>query len=218
MTTVGGLRDQLARDLNDPELAAWTWEQLAPYLMEAVHLIVRREPEAFARERILELEGGRDYHPVCGCLRLADANVIGQCRKDGTVWNRLAGFKDSGLWPGGDLPSMPVGSPFKLEEFSICDDGRTLRVYPRIPPGTSAFVLVRCPAMPDFDDPSEDIDGAYKVVMVQWALYRAKMVDGESNPAVVSVANSHRDLALSLLGIANAAAGAGAERERRSGK
>ena len=133
-------------------------------------------------------------------MRLVDTNVVGQCHEDGTVWNRLSGFADSGLWPGGDIPSMPVSRPFKLVEYSISDDGRTIRVYPRVPPRSKAWILVRCPVMPDFEDGEWLVDDVCAAIMIQWALYRAKMVDGENNAAIAAVANGHRDMALALMG------------------
>lgn len=200
MISVGELRRRLAADLADPDLSTWSWPQLAGYLDEAADVIVRRKPDAFVRERILTLHGGREWHPICDCLRLVRDNVIGQCDSEGTVTRRLAGVLESALWPGEDLPPRADRKPFRLREFSVSDDGLKIRVYPRIPPGTTVHVLARCPVMPDWFDHAEEVDGSLAVALVQWAMYRALMIDGERGPAVAAAAASHLELFNSFVG------------------
>ena len=200
MTTVGELRARLANDLADPGHVTWPWDVLAGYLREGFEIIARVRPDAFAAGRVLRLEGGREWHDVCDCARLSRDAVVGQCDSAGVVFNRLAPVVEAGFWPGRDLPPKGGRKPLKLREFSVEDDGLKLRVYPRIPPGTVVHVLVRCPVAPDFHDPEAEIDGGYDVLLCQWVLYRALMVDGERGAAATSVAQSHLILFNSLLG------------------
>jgi hypothetical protein len=200
MITVGEMLAGLGRDLADPGHVVWPLRQLVGHLSEAVEIIARAKPDAFAKERILELRGGREWHPVCGCLRLSAANVVGQCDRSGMVWNRLAPVAEDGAWPGADPPPGIGRRPFRLREFSVADDGRTVRPYPRVPPGTTVHLLVRCPVMPDWSDPSDLVDGSLASACLQWAMYRALAVDGEREPAVAAAAEAHREVFNSLIG------------------
>jgi hypothetical protein len=200
MIDVAGLMDRLAADLADPGHVAWPWPQLAGYLREGAAVVIRLKPDAFVRERVLRLEGGEGWHPICDCERLTKEAVIGQCDSAGVVFKRLPPVSESALWPGADLPPRADRRPFRLREFSLADDGLRLRVYPRIPPGVTAYVLVRCPVMPDFMDPGQPIDDSLAAALVQWAMYRALLVDGERGPSVAAAAESHRDVFNTLVG------------------
>jgi hypothetical protein len=88
-----------------------------------------------------------------------------------------------------------------IREYSIAADGKALRIYPRVPLNEKAYLSVRCPVLPNaFDDKSE-VDAEESVAVVQWVLYRARMVDGDASQANLAVADKHMGTIASLLGI-----------------
>jgi hypothetical protein len=46
-----------------------------------------------------------------------------------------------------------------------------------------------------------EVSSEVAAAVIQWVLYRAQSVDGEHNPAIVTMANNHLELFFTLLGV-----------------
>lgn len=202
MERLGGILDRLAADLNDAEagheFTSWTRDQLRGYLIEACQVITQARPEFFMQDRLLELTGCQDYYEVCGCQKITEDGVLGQADSSGHIFHTIKPRPDgaAGRWPG---RACPPGSPFKVREFSVTADGRFLRLYPGIPPRQTVYIAVRCAVLPE--DDGSFLPGAVIPAAVQYVLFRAKMVDGENNPAVLTAAVRHWAVFAALTGI-----------------
>jgi hypothetical protein len=205
---MGHILDRLARDLNDAapghEFTAWPKDQLRTYVIEACRTFDSIRPNKFDQLRLLVLEGCQDFHDVCPCSKLTATGILGQADSSGNVFGTIKARPDgpAGQWPG---KACPPGDPFRIREYTLSDDGGSVRVYPNVPPGRTAYLSVRCAVFPDEDD-SEVPDDVVPAV-IQWALFRAKMVDGENNAAIVTVAAQHRATFSMLLGVKDPGAG-----------
>lgn len=190
---VGSLLNRLATDLNDAapghEFTTWSREQLGAYLEEAIQLAFVERPDLFIEERVVKVEPCVQRQPACDCTRVR--RVLGQCTPDGRVLHPLRPRQvdDRLVWTGRSCPSNPKN--FKLTQYAIDDSADALWVWPAVPAGIDVYVLVECAVMPQGIDESYEIPVDLQAAVVQWALYRARMVDAENNSAVFEVAKEH---------------------------
>jgi hypothetical protein len=204
MSRVLDLLTRVSEDLNDfaenYEYTTWPKEQLRAYMLEAFQLVLKSRPEIFNEDRVLALRSGSEHHDIrgrCGCDSLSLDGVLGQSDKYGNILRRVRPRSDGALdaFPGGYCPTRP----YRILEYAVSADGKSVRVYPSVPPRETVYLAVRCAVIPrrDRDGVPEEIAPA----VVQWMLYRAKMVDGENNPAVLSAAVYHWQTCAALLGV-----------------
>jgi hypothetical protein len=202
MTTVADMLDGLAHDLADRdaghEHTVWARKQLLNYLREAFQVICASSPDVFARDVTVTLGSGPQFHRPCECDALSVSSVLGQSDRFGQVlWPlRLHGEGPRFDWQGSVCPAR--GDPPRLREYSLHPDGRSIRVYPDIPPGRTVHLALRCAVLPK-DEP-DDVPDRVLPPAVQWALYRAKTVDGENNPPMLQAANAHLTAFAALTG------------------
>ena len=201
MPSVGEVLDQISRDLNDFEgghaATAWSRDQLRWYLREGFGLILQAMPGIFDKTKTARLEPGQLYYDLCGCGSLRNEAVLGQCDAAGAIIRPIRPRGDSLRDQWLEPPRSP--GPFKLREFSISPDGRSIRVYPMVPPGHKVWIALRCADYPEKD--SDEVRDEAAIPAIQWSLYRAKMVDGESGPASLYAAITHWQTCAALLGI-----------------
>lgn len=189
--TLGELVDQLAIDLNDAapgfQFSTWSRDQLLFYLGEGLAKAFSRRPELFKETVILKLEPG-SLQDICDCEKLKPGDVLGQSTAEGRILHELKlRSSDPRLsWPG---RSCPDDEPFRLKEYSLSPDGRTLKVYPPVPPRTDVWLALRCSIAPDGGADTE-VNSELRPAVMQWGLYRALMVEAENNPAVLRMAES----------------------------
>jgi hypothetical protein len=203
---MGTVLDRLAVDLNDAapghEFTTWSKDQLRGYLAEACQIISQTRSDLFSQFQVLSFTGHKEFYDICPCLSLNKDSVLGQSDECGTVlWTlkpRQTG--QAGRWPG---RPCPPGGDFRLREFSLAGDGTSIKFYPSIPPKVTVYVAVQCEVAPDEDDSNFSEEAV--PAAIQWALYRAKMVDGENNPTILSVAAKHLETFTLLAGIKNVA-------------
>jgi hypothetical protein len=202
MATVGEALLRLAADLGDAapghEFASWPREQLRGYLAEACQIVSEAKPGTFSRDLVLSFTGTRPSYDLCPCSTLSADEVLGQSDELGNVlWSlKPRPYGAKGRWPG---PECPPPAKFRLREFSVSPDGRSIQFYPNIPPGLTVHLAARCSAFPS-GDWDEVADKAYPAI-AQYVLYRAKMVDGENNPAVLTAASKHLEAFSLLVGV-----------------
>lgn len=196
------LLDQIAVDLNDAApghvFTTWSREQLRAYLEEAIQIAFTERPDLFMETRVIKVKPCTVVQDTCDCTQVR--RVIGQSTAGGSIIKYLR-FKQSGtdklVWNGRTCRVHP--KKFELQEYYI--DGVTDKVwvYPEVPAGIDVYILVECAVIPDVFGPSYNIHTELRAAVVQWVLYRAKMVDGENNTAIVSVANYHKTTFWELL-------------------
>lgn len=190
---IGLLLKQLAVDLNDAapghENTTWSRSQLRAYLEEAMSIVFIERPDLFIETRVIKVQPCTVVQDTCDCEHVR--RVIGQSTKDGRILKYLRPKKapDRLVWTGRVCRSRV--QDFSLSQYYIDDVTNKLWLFPQMPAGLDIYVAVECAVAPsDFSD-SASIPDAVQAAVVQWVLYRAKMVDGEYNPVIVQVANQH---------------------------
>lgn len=192
---IGSLIDQVSGELNDfapgNKFTVWSREQIRAFLGEGLVLVYGKRPELFVEEKIIKVEPCVAVQDICDCSSVR--TVLGQSTEGGRIIKTLRRLssKDSLRWPGKSC--FVDADNFRLKSYSI--DGRTarLRFYPQVPAGVDVWVLIECSVKPiDFSDGAE-YEPDMEVAAVQWALWKAKMIDAENNATVFSVAQAHHE-------------------------
>lgn len=197
----GSLLDQLAVDLNDAapghEFTTWSKQQIRAYLEEAIQTAFIERPDLFTDTRVIKLKPCTVVQDTCDCTHVR--RVIGQSTKDGRVFKTLRPKKndDKLRWTGRTCPVSP--KDFELQEYSIDNVTDKLWVYPQVPAGLDVYIAVECAILPETFGDDYDIPGELQAAVVQWVLFRAKMVDGENNTTIIQVANAHKQTFWELL-------------------
>lgn len=192
--TMSSLLDKLAVDLNDAapghEFTTWSQSQLRAYLTEAVELAFAERPDLFTETRIIKMQPCTVVQDTCDCAHIR--RVIGQSTKDGRIIRPLRPRKhnDKIFWTGRTCLKRDKG--FALTQYYIDEMSDKLWVYPQVPAGMDVYVMVECAVFPDAGVEGYEVPAELRAAVVQWVLYRAKMVDGENNTSIVSVANHHK--------------------------
>lgn len=193
---VGSLLDILARDLNDYandgyKHVTWSAEQLRTYLGEGLQLAFANRPDLFMETKVIPVEPCTEVQTKCDCDTIH--RVLGQSTKGGRVIKglRRRNSQSKLIWPGDRCPVDP--NKFELKSYSVDSMTGTLRLYPPAPPLAELWVLVECAVRPSGDITDDmEIPVAVDAAVKQWVYYRAKTVDGENNPNILSVANGHK--------------------------
>lgn len=198
---VSSLLEQLAVDLNDAapghEFTTWSRDQIRAYLIEGIQVSFSVRPDLFIETVIIKAEPCSVVQDTCGCTHIR--RVIGQSTKNGRVIKELRqrSNDDKLRWTGRTCPVSP--DKFELKEYSIDNATDKLWLYPQVPAGKEIYVMVECAKVPEDIDNDYDIPAELLAPVVQWVLYRAKMVDGENNTAIIQVATGHQNTFWALL-------------------
>lgn len=198
---LSALLDQIAVDLNDaaPGHVYTTWhrDQIRAYLEEAIQVAFTNRPDLFTATRIMKVQNCNVVQQACDCTKIR--RVIGQSTKDGRLikpLRRLAG-NDNLRWQGRMCPAYP--DDFELNDYSIDNKMDKVWVFPAVPPTLDIYVLVECSIVPENLDDSYEIPAELVAAVRQWALWLAKIVDGENNALIVDVAQKHQETFWRLL-------------------
>ena len=200
MASLQDLVKQVSIDLNDyaagHEFTTWTEEQLSAYIIEGLQVAFTFRPELFMRSVVVELTAGNSVQRPCDCTKIR--RVYGICTKEGRLLYGIRKRKasDKLQWYGATCPVNPKN--YKARDYYIDSEGDTLFIEPPPPVGQKTYALVECAHAPTADD-GADIPVELQAPAIQWALYRAKMVDGENNATIYQVANSHKQTCFDLL-------------------
>lgn len=202
MATVADVITQLSLDLNDPFHDAWTVEQLEAYLREGIQNVFLERADLFTEVKVIRLDPCTVRQSVCDCERII--RVIGQTDANGRVIKGLRRkmTKDSLVWPRTECATSPA--KFRLREYRIDNDTSSFWVYPEPPAGQDTYVSVECSVAPTDFDGAVELHPEVEAAALQWAFYRACMVDGENNATMLNRAQIHRDTFYALLGIQRA--------------
>lgn len=194
---LGSLLYQLAVDLNDAEsgheYTTWTQDQLRAYLSEGIQATFTERPDLFMEVKTIKVTACDTVQDTCECSTIS--KVLGQATASGRVIRsiRRRSSSEKLIWRGKTCPGDPRN--FELREYSIDPITGTLQLYPPVPPDVDVYIAVECSVRPDTDnwDDSFDLNNEVVPMVMQWALYRAKMVDGENNALIIQVAVGHKN-------------------------
>lgn len=192
---------RVSEDLNDQAVGhsfvTWGESQIRAYLVEALQVAYTVRPDLFISEHVFRLAPGSSSQRPCACGQIK--RVVGVCNAQGRVLYpiRKRRASDRLLWRGGGCPGDP--SRYRVRDYAIDVDGASFTVEPPPPAGQDVYVLVECAVEPGdgYDLGAVPVD--LRAAVVQWALYRAKMVDGENNATIFAVAKEHKSTFFSLL-------------------
>lgn len=187
------LRAKIALDLNENvpghEWTTWTENQVDGYILDALLILFQERPELFVHQQILEVAASNPQD-ICNCTRIE--RVFGECNEQGTILRplRKRSHSDKLVWPGASCKQDP--RYFHLREYALEENGTQLWVFPHPPAGLSVNVLVECLVLPDKLTADSELDNELVPAIIQWVLFRAKMMDGENNPAIAQIASAHQ--------------------------
>lgn len=198
---MSNLIDQIGIDLNDfasgHEFTTWSREQIAYYVREGLQIAFYFRPEFFTANKVFKLTGGTSFQKVCNCSDIK--RVIGVCDENGNVKYQVKSRKHdlNNEWYGRACQQDP--RKYRMNEYTIDGGQNAVWVYPAPPGGSSIFMLIECADLPTEVDETYAVNDEAAAAVVQWALFRAKMVDGENNSLIVNVANEHKKTCFNLL-------------------
>lgn len=203
MATLQDVVQQVSVDLNDYapgyEFTTWTEPQLTAYVIEGLQVAYQVRPDLFLDAHVIKLDSGTSIQRPCGCTQVR--RVYGVCDSTGRVLYGLRKRKDSDKlkWYGTVCPTDP--RHYRAREYSIDSEGDTLYIEPAPPAGQDVFILVECAVAPTSDNikATTNIEPELVAPIIQWALYRAKMMDSENNSTIFAVAKEHKTTCFALL-------------------
>lgn len=213
MATANELLTRTAKDLNDyfegdpnKQFQRWDIGQLLSYWNEALCLMYSFNPSKFKCVRVAKLSYGINT-VICDCKKVL--SIIGVSDKDGNVLYEIEpDKKDKTLKWGGfrpnNCPKYEHTRDFKLKNYKIeSDKDGSIFVNPPIPYGKDVYIKYMCETPPepmDMNNLNSNVGGddcSHIAIGIHWALFRALMVDEESQSSVV-LADKHLQLFLKL--------------------
>lgn len=214
MTTINDLLIRTARDLNDytdnmpnKQFQRWTRNQLLGYWNEALCVIYSLSPSKFKCAKVAKLQPGINQ-VFTDCDRVL--SVIGVSDAKGNVLYEIEQDKaDKALKWGGfrprSCPTYQHTKDFKLTNYRIATDkDGSVFVKPAIPYGADVHLKFMCETPPipfeqnDLDADVEQSNCSDMTFGIHWVLFRALMVDEESQSSV-SLAGQHLQLFFTLM-------------------
>lgn len=203
MASLQDLVRQVSIDLNDyaagHEFTTWTEEQVAAYILEGLQVAFTFRSELFMRTAVIELTAGNSVQRPCDCTKIR--RVYGISTKDGRLLYGIRKRKasDKLQWYG---KTCPVDLKYwKARDYYIDSEGDTIFIEPAPPVGQKTYALIECASAPTMEDLNNgmEIPVELQAPAIQWALYRAKMIDSENNATIFSVAQHHKETCFQLL-------------------
>lgn len=200
-----------AQDLNDyiegepnRQFQRWSRNQLTAYWNEALCIMFSLNPSKFKKAKVAKLVPGINQ-TFEGCKRVL--SIIGVSDKDGNVLYEIEQDKeDKKLKWGGYRPrrcvSLTHTADFKLASYRIMSDkDGSVFVKPEVPYGKDIYIKYMCETPPEpikVGGEISDTDCANIALGIHWVLFRALMVDEESQ-ASNALASNHLQLFFKLL-------------------
>lgn len=191
---------QVSIDLNDyapgHEFTTWPAAQLKAYVIEGMQTAFIYRPDLFIKTKVVKLTPGSAVQKFCDCTQVR--RVLGQCNANGRLLYPVRKKKhtDKTMWFGRKCAVNPA--QYKLREYSIDDDTDAVWVDPIPPGGQDVYVLIECSEEPTAENVTE-VSTELRAAVIQWALFRAKMVDSENSTTISAVAKEHKTTFFQLL-------------------
>lgn len=184
---------QVANELNDAaprhEFTSWSRGLVLSFIFDALRVLYQERSELFEKRVILTVTS-EGVSGGCGCTKYD--RVWGQSDANGNIlWPLRERVDDvKNVWTGARCSVSP--NNFKLKSYSISDNGTDLRVYPSPPRGYVFYILATCTEAPT-EEETNSVDDELVPAVIQWALFKAKMMDAENNPAIFNTAVTHQN-------------------------
>lgn len=188
---------QVSQDLNDQlvnyEYTHWTSEQLDGYLQEAFYVLAYYLPEQFYKKIVVTIDPNKVWQDVCtSCTEII--KVYGLSDENGKVTKVLYRKKDDDIYIPADFDFKHCTSPTDIYAYSLNSiDNKSFRLYGDLKPtDTDYHVLIEC-----FQEPTsetEEVPDRFVAIIKQWMLYRAMIIDSESNSGIAAIARQHGEL------------------------
>lgn len=202
MTSLRNLAAQVSTDLNDfapgHEFTTWSEDQINAYIIEGLQIAFGLRSDLFLSPVVIKLEPGSHWQKPCNCTQIQ--RVYGVCNEQGRVLYEIRKRKSgpSMMWTG------PVckGDPrhYRADSYAIDPVLDQIYVDPEPPAGQDVYLLVGCAQIPDAEQVKRDgVPLEAQAAVVQWALYRAKMVDSENDSSLMAAAKEHQQTFFALL-------------------
>lgn len=213
MTTLNDLLVRTARDLNDytdnvpnRQFQRWTRSQLKSYWDEALCVMYSLNPSKFKCVKVAKLQPGINQ-VFEGCDKVL--SIIGVSDKDGNVLYEIEQsstdkkLKWGGFRPRKCPPTFKHTRDFKLDSYRIATDkDGSVFVSPPVPYGKEMYMKYMCQVPPEpVSENEDDVSGSSCSDItfgIHWVLFRALMVDEESNSST-QLASQHLQLFFKLL-------------------
>ena len=190
---------QISIDLNDYapgyEFTTWTKEQLHAYVVEGLQIAFQYRPDFFISREVLELQQGI-LQTVCGSSKIY--SILGICDKDGNLLYQIhrRKFSERLAWTGNTYTPDP--RRYKVRDYTVDKTAsNAFNIYPAVPAGANLYCLAEVSRIPT--DATDEVRDELCAPVIQWALYRAKMVDSENNSVIFNVAKEHQQTFYNLL-------------------
>ena len=189
------LVDHISESLNDREGITWSRKFLLEVINEGQCLTAKYRPDMFVKTVTVKLKPGTTQ-TTCDCVSIK--KIVAQVDKYGNVIKSIpqATSKVTSRWTGG---SHCPPSAYKVGNYTFDKmNQKEFEVSPAVPVGTEVFVTLLCVTNPgDLTENSSTSDCGLESAIIQWALYRALMVDNQASS--VSVAQAHYKAFFELL-------------------
>lgn len=199
------LRDlaaQVSTDLNDfapgHEFTTWSEDQINAYLIEGLQTAFSLRPDLFASPVVIKLEPGSHWQKPCNCTQIH--RVYGVCNAQGRVLYELRKRKSGAAmsWTGPVCKGDP--RQYRADSYAIDPVLDQIYIDPEPPAGQDIYLLVGCSQVPDEEQIKRDgIPPEAQAAVIQWALFRAKMVDSENDASLMTAAKEHQQTFFTLL-------------------
>lgn len=198
------LINQVSIDLNDHasgyEFTTWSEAQLTAYVIEGLQIVFAFRPDLFMHAEVVRLQNGTSLQRPCDCAKIR--RIYGVCSARGQILYPVRKRSDSSklAWYGHSCPTDP--RHYRIYEYSVDASANAFYVHPAPPAGQDTYMLVECARTPSLSN--IDADGIPQEAVaptLQWALYRAKMVDSENNNTIFTVAIRHKEACFQLLNV-----------------
>lgn len=200
---------EVSQDLNDAvpgfEYVRWSKAQLESYYREAYATVSKSLRDPFIHQEVVKVQQGGGWQSACEhCTTIL--RLLYECDAAGRPLGPLVNVSDTdeAIWPGAFIAPCCMQRTLRrhyiMQSYRLsATDTTRFQVYPPVPPGMDKWVMVECYSDPDLFDMDADVPDHFVAAIKQWMLYRALSVDSENNPAIMQLANQHRDTHFELV-------------------
>ena len=198
--------DAVLEDLNDVDAVTFSRGQILRFLNEGLFLIQSLNPAYFAEVKVFKLDEG-SRQDFCECQTLVDilgqttpSSTIDECTGVETLSDSVCDVvrtvpvlksKDQRKYGSGWSCGSNTKENYLIESVTVYKaNGGFIIVNPPVPPDTDVYLSITCsPKIEPFGE-NHDFEGRDYAALIQWALFRATLLDAESDSSL-AVSNVH---------------------------
>jgi len=189
------LIDQIAESLNDTLNVTWTRSFLLTVVNEGFCTAAKYRPDMFMSTKVVKLVAGT-VQTACMCASIK--KIIAQVDKFGNDIQNipLNNRAVTSRWTGRPLPNY---GEYRIKGYTFEKmNQKEFEVSPPVPANKDVWVRLLCASGPGkLEEEDETPDCGLDLAVIQWALYRALMVDNQDT--TTSSAQIHYKACFELL-------------------